>query len=151
MASELLKAGRIQRGARASRVVEADLKGALETVVNLLLALASLVVIGVGLLEIKARLSPPTRFPINPVASEPVEGLEIAVSDAIIRGKLTAADPVLIEFSDYQCPFCGRFARETFAAIQHDFVAPGKIAYVFLNFPIENAHPHAFKAAEAAE
>jgi protein-disulfide isomerase len=61
-----------------------------------------------------------------------------------------AAKIILLEFADYQCPFCARFHRETFPQIDKDFISPGKIRFVFKNFPLERSHPDAFKAAEAA-
>jgi len=56
----------------------------------------------------------------------------------------------LIEFSDYQCPFCARHVRETLPQLEREYIATGKIKYVFRNFPIESIHPLAFKAHEAA-
>jgi protein-disulfide isomerase len=56
----------------------------------------------------------------------------------------------MIEFTDYQCPFCGRYARDTYAQIDKDYVATGKLKYVLLDLPLESIHPFAFKAAEAA-
>ena len=90
---------------------------------------------------------------------------------ALLRGRAAAAEPqnvvlgvdghpakgdtgarvTLIEFSDYQCPFCGRYFRETLPQLQKEYVETGKVRYVFRNFPIESIHPQAFKAAEAAE
>jgi protein-disulfide isomerase len=58
---------------------------------------------------------------------------------------------VLINFSDYQCPFCGQFVRETKPRIEKDYVNTGKLRYVFFNLPLEKKHPFAFRAAEAAE
>ncbi len=60
------------------------------------------------------------------------------------------AKVVLIEFADYQCPFCARFERETFPRIDEEYVLTGKIKFIFRNFPLEHSHPDAFKAAEAA-
>ncbi len=60
------------------------------------------------------------------------------------------AKVVLIEFSDYQCPFCGRYTRDAFAAIDRDYVQTGKVRYVFRSFPLESIHKLAFKASEAA-
>jgi protein-disulfide isomerase len=57
---------------------------------------------------------------------------------------------VLVEFSDYQCPFCARFFTGTFPQIEKDHIATGKIKYVLRDFPIESMHPDAFKAHEAA-
>jgi len=57
---------------------------------------------------------------------------------------------VLMEFSDYQCPFCARHFRETFPQIEKDYINTGKLRYVFRDFPIESIHREAFKAHEAA-
>ena len=57
---------------------------------------------------------------------------------------------VLVEFSDYQCPFCARFVRETLPEIEKDYIKTGKLKYVFRDFPITSAHKDAFKAALAA-
>jgi protein-disulfide isomerase len=56
----------------------------------------------------------------------------------------------LVEFSDYQCPFCGRHVRETMPQIDKEYVETGKVKYVFLDLPLESIHKSAFKAAEAA-
>ena len=56
----------------------------------------------------------------------------------------------LIEFSDYQCPFCVRHFRDTLPQLEREYIATGKVKYVFRNFPIESIHPLAFKAHEAA-
>jgi protein-disulfide isomerase len=66
----------------------------------------------------------------------------------------TKGDPnaklTLVEFSDYQCPFCGRHERDTNPQIQKEYVETGKVKYVFLDLPLESIHRLAFKAAEAA-
>ncbi len=56
----------------------------------------------------------------------------------------------LVEFSDYQCPFCARNFQQTFPQIQSEYVKTGKVKYVFRDFPLESIHPLAFKASEAA-
>ena len=65
------------------------------------------------------------------------------------RGENTAR-LTLVEFSDYQCPFCGRFVRETVPQFDKEYVQTGKVKYVFLDLPLESIHATAFKAAEAA-
>jgi len=57
---------------------------------------------------------------------------------------------ILVDFSDYQCPFCGRFFAESLPHIERDFIATGKLRYVFRDFPLEMIHSEAFKAHEAA-
>ena len=60
------------------------------------------------------------------------------------------AEVTLIEYSDYQCPFCARYFQQTFPDIRKQFVETGKIRYMFSNFPLDSIHPQAFKAHEAA-
>lgn len=58
---------------------------------------------------------------------------------------------VLIEFTDYECPFCGNFARATAPLIDEKLVAKGLVRHAIFNFPLENIHRRARKASEAAE
>ena len=57
----------------------------------------------------------------------------------------------LVEFSDYQCPFCGRHVREVLPQIDKEYIETGKLKYVFMDLPLESIHKSAFKAAEAAQ
>ena len=71
------------------------------------------------------------------------------VADAPMLGRADA--PVtLVEFSDYQCPFCQRFFATTLSAIEKQYIDTGKVRYVFRDFPLDQMHPQARKAAEAA-
>lgn len=70
--------------------------------------------------------------------------------DGASRGSANAR-VVLLEFSDFECPFCGRHARDTAPQIERDYIATGKVRQVFRHYPIERIHPHAFKAAQTAE
>jgi protein-disulfide isomerase len=53
----------------------------------------------------------------------------------------------LVEFSDFQCPFCGRFAP-TLKQIEQNF--GDRVRIVYRQYPIPNLHPNAMKAAEAS-
>ena len=54
----------------------------------------------------------------------------------------------LVEYGDYQCPHCGH-AYPIVKRLQKDF---GKrLRFVYRNFPLNEIHPYAFKAAESAE
>lgn len=61
-----------------------------------------------------------------------------------------SAKVTLVEFSEYQCPFCGRHVRDVFPSIDRDYIQTGKVRYVFKDLPLESIHKNAFKAAEAA-
>ena len=60
------------------------------------------------------------------------------------------AQVALVEYSDYECPFCIRHFRETMPLIEKNYIAPGKILYAFRDYPIDQLHPQAVKAHEAA-
>ncbi|HET9360524.1 MAG TPA: thioredoxin domain-containing protein [Vicinamibacterales bacterium] len=80
---------------------------------------------------------------------ESVEGLSIAAASITKRAGRGAL--ALIEFSDFECPFCGKFARDTYPSIRQGFVDNGKLTFVSFAFPLESLHPLARKASEAAE
>jgi protein-disulfide isomerase len=56
----------------------------------------------------------------------------------------------LVEFSDYECPFCVRHFKQTMPQIEANFIHPGRIRYVFRDFPIDELHPEAIRAHETA-
>jgi protein-disulfide isomerase len=59
------------------------------------------------------------------------------------------APVTVVEYSDFQCPFCARFANGPALEIDRDYVETGKIKYVFHDYPLQQ-HPNAVPAAEAA-
>ena len=63
--------------------------------------------------------------------------------------KTGSPEVVLIEVSDFQCPYCGQSAREVLPRLEEKLVRPGKVEVIFLNLPLPT-HPNAFQAAEAA-
>ncbi len=60
------------------------------------------------------------------------------------------AEVVLVEFGDFQCPFCRRHLLGAAQQIREQMVAANRVRYVFLDFPIEAKHPLAAQAAAAA-
>ena len=58
------------------------------------------------------------------------------------------AKVTVVEFVDFQCPFCGRYARDTFPRLKRDY--GDRVRYVSRQFPL-SIHPHARGAAIAAE
>jgi len=77
------------------------------------------------------------------------EPVNVDLGDSPFKGKDNA--PVtIVEFSDFQCPFCGKFFTETYPSIIKDYVDTGKVKFVYKDFPLSNLHPEAQKAAEAA-
>ena len=57
----------------------------------------------------------------------------------------------IIEFSDFQCPFCAKFHMQTLPIIMDEYINKGIVKLVFRDFPIQNIHPNAVPASIAAE
>jgi protein-disulfide isomerase len=98
------------------------------------------------LIEIKAALSKansPQKSQVD-IRNKTIE----LNKDHAIKGA-DAAKVVLINFTDYQCSFCGRFSRETLPQIVKNYIDTGKIRYAVVDYPLP-IHEQAFKAAEAS-
>src|SRR3989344_2154738 len=61
------------------------------------------------------------------------------------------AKVTIIEYSDFECPFCGRMFAETLPKIKENFVKSGEAKFVYRHFPLRSIHKDAQKAAEASE
>lgn len=81
----------------------------------------------------------------RPAEAGPITG---RVGDGVVKGSADAR-LTLVEFTDYQCPFCARHNRETVPRLVETYVKTGKLKYVIRDYPIESIHPAAVKAAEA--
>ncbi len=80
-----------------------------------------------------------------PAADAPVK-----VASATGQSMGSASAPlVLIEFTDYQCPYCRGFAVNTFPALKTKYIDTGKLQFVSRDFPLD-FHPNAMIAANAA-
>lgn len=76
-----------------------------------------------------------------------VPGLDKPSNDDKIRGNKNA-NIVLIEYSDFQCPFCKKFEPTVEQAMTE---YKDKIALIHRHFPLSQIHPYAQKMAEASE
>ncbi len=79
---------------------------------------------------------------------EDAEAVARRADDARVKGDTTAPIRVL-EVSDFQCPYCRRYVRETFPTVDSLYVQSGLVEYVWLAFPNPN-HQRAWPAIEAA-
>ncbi len=75
--------------------------------------------------------------------------VKASVDDDPVLGNENA-EITIIEFSDYQCPFCRKFWTETLPSIQKEYIDTGKVKFVYRDFPLDSIHPAATPAAEAA-
>ena len=76
------------------------------------------------------------------------EALQDDLRAARTRGS-PSAPVTLYEMSDFQCPYCAQFVRETLPALEREYVATGKVKLVFVNYPLP-MHANAEPAAELA-
>lgn len=84
-----------------------------------------------------------------PGTTRPAQVSASADDDAVLgnaNAKLT-----VIEFSDYQCPFCSRFWSTSLPTIKSQYVETGKVKFVYRDFPLNSIHPLAQISAEATE
>lgn len=88
-------------------------------------------------------------IPGGPSAPEVVTGEELElIKDDVVLGDLDA--PVtLIEYSDFQCPFCGRFFSQSEPKIREEYVKTGQVKFVYRHFAFLG--PESLAAANAAE
>jgi len=85
-----------------------------------------------------------------PGAPQPFKEFVVDIAQQPTRGK-KGLKVALIEFSDYQCPFCARHVRDTGPLLDKEYIETGKVTHVFMDLPLESIHKFAFKAAEAAQ
>jgi protein-disulfide isomerase len=87
---------------------------------------------------------------VQQAPSQPSQPVKISSDNDPIRGDPNA--PItIIEFSDFQCPFCARFHVQTLPLLLEEYIDVGKVNLVYRDFPIQSIHPNALPAAVAAE
>lgn len=90
---------------------------------------------------------PPDRRERPQPGSEKVEGVTAAGN--VVKGN-PDAKVLMVEFSDFQCPFTKRFYMNSFGKIEKEYIENGKLKFVFRDFPL-GFHPQAKIAAMACE
>jgi len=73
----------------------------------------------------------------------------VSVGSSPYKGKADAT-VTLMEFSDYQCPFCARNYREVMPTLTKDYIDTGKLKFVMREMPIPSLHRNAMNASLAA-
>jgi protein-disulfide isomerase len=143
--------GRTSGGSRTMRKLRETL--------DIVATIAIIAVCGAMLwILVENRRSPPSQqaAPPQPLAAAagrpapPLPGEPLSLEGSSRHGS-SSAKVAVIEFSDFQCPYCGIFARDTLPTIDKEYIKPGKVVFVFRHLPLEQIHPHAFKAGEAVE
>ena len=87
---------------------------------------------------LKGNNGPP---PVQPPAT-------MSMAGAPFRGE-AGAPVAIIEYGDFECPFCRRFQHTTYPQIQEAYIKTGKLRYYYRDMPLP-FHPQALPAARAA-
>ncbi len=119
--------------------------------------LGSLIVAG-AILSGSPKASAPTA-PTDVVANgdtpaptaAPSAAATTSLDDDPILGNKAKAKVAIVEFSDYECPFCQKFHEETFDTLVKDYVTSGKAIISFRDFPLSFHDPNATMEAATAE
>lgn len=117
----------------------------LELATTLVLVCASIAVVGFLAWD---RLSP-RRNQLGPRPEPPLPTDPISLEGAVLRGDSKAL-AVLLEYSEFECPYCGQYARDVLPEVDRLYVRQGRVQIAFRHFPL-SIHRFAQKAAEAAE
>ena len=96
-------------------------------------------------------------IPSNPSPSPSAGGVQggggavsATVGNAAILGDENA--PItIIEYSDFQCPFCARFQSQTLPQLKSEYIDSGIVNLAYKHFPLDSIHPNARPAAIASE
>jgi len=80
-------------------------------------------------------LRPSTPRPTAEPVTEPPEGTVVDITGMPARGE-NDSPLVLVEFSDYECPFCARHATEVAPVLEKEYVETGKLRLAFANNPL---------------
>lgn len=126
------------------------LRPILDVIATIAMTVASIVLIAAVLIGRPAAapdVKPEAAGRARPVKSIPKTPIPLA--DTPILGNPMARVAVL-EYSDFECPYCYRFTMNTFPAIRSGYIESGKIRFGFRNLPIESKHANAMDAASAA-
>lgn len=81
---------------------------------------------------------------------QPAGPVDVSEGNLPILGNKDAK-VTIVEFSDFQCPFCKQMFDEALPQIKKEYIDTGKAKFAFRHYPLVSIHPNAQKAAEAAE
>jgi len=115
--------------------------------VALLVAIAALLIAAVAWYQSHLALNEVREGRTNAAAGQDAPRIPIAGAPSL--GNATAR-VALVEFSDYECPYCIRHFQQTMPKISEAYVKTGRIRYVFRDWPVDQLHPESIRAHEAA-
>jgi len=90
--------------------------------------------------QLLASAGRPTQPPGPPTA--------LSTQDENFRGD-SKAEVAIVEYADFECPYCGQYEHDIYSQISKDYIQTGKVKYFYRDLPLA-MHPHAMIAARAA-
>lgn len=135
---------------RLRRVPAPAVKAGLDLFATLVIIAVGVVVLWRLLVPAKAAGNARTTPKTTAQTPAPVPEQPVSLAGAAVKGAPTARVAV-VEYSDFQCPYCGVFARDTLPALEEKYVSSGQVLLAFRHLPLESIHPVAREAAELAE
>lgn len=106
--------------------------------------IAGAVIYGTGLKNLDGAANSANNLNQNP---QPAVSLKLTGEDVVLGN--ASAPVTIIEYGDFQCPFCGKFFSETESQIKENYVKSGKVKIAYRHFAFLG--PESLAAAEAAE
>ena len=90
---------------------------------------------------------------VRPTTRKPPNDLQLPQAPVSVLGASFIGEPAapvtIVEYSDFQCPYCAAFQRDTFPQLLDKQVKTGHVQIAFVNVPLISIHPQAFAAAVA--
>jgi protein-disulfide isomerase len=86
----------------------------------------------------------------SPMQGDAAAAVRIEIGRSPVKGSRSARVAVL-EYVDFQCPFCATFVRDTLPEVESRYVKTGRVLLVFKHRPLPDIHPDAVAAATGAE
>lgn len=118
----------------------------LRSLLDLLTTLVVLVAAGAFLW--KTTVGSSTKLPAEKSIPIPTEPVSLAGAPRIGSPNARVA---IIEFADFQCPFCARFAKDILPQIKAKYVDSARVLFAFRHNPLTQIHLHARTSAHASE
>lgn len=116
-------------------------KGGLETLSTLLVVVAASGLIWTLFFK---------QHPAAAHASSPISDVKETIEAKHLTHMEGSGPIAIVEFTDFQCPFCAKLQNETLPTLKKEFVATGKARYITMHLPLK-MHQQALAAAEASE
>jgi protein-disulfide isomerase len=93
----------------------------------------------------------PSQAPTQPQPASPGQSVKTTIDNDAFLGNRKTAQIAIVEFSDYECPFCNRFRLQTLPQIKENYLDSGQAIFVYRDLPLPFHNPAAEQEAMAAE